>query len=29
VTEDLFIVRAECELVKCDPERVSMLPGRW
>jgi hypothetical protein len=29
VTEDLFIIWAECELVKCDPERVSMLPGRW
>ncbi len=29
MTEDLFIIWTECELAKCDPERVSMLPGRW
>jgi len=27
--EDLFIIWAECELVKCDPENVSMLRGCW
>jgi len=29
VTEDLFLIWVECELVKCDLENVSKLHGHW